>query len=117
MDDRPRKSRRRLLRFSLRALLVFVLLLSVPLAWFAWKMERARKQREAVEWILGTGGEVLYDYQVDEDYLDPLSLSTPLVPPEVVILSSTRRMQTRRSALRARVLRQLRNAGYRFLET
>jgi hypothetical protein len=66
MDDRPPKSRRRWLRFSLRALLVFLLLLSVPLAWFAWRMQEARRQGEAVEAIVGMGGEVTYNYQIDE---------------------------------------------------
>lgn len=60
------KPKRRWLRFSLRTLLVFVVVLSVPLTWFAWRLEKARRQREAVEAILGLGGVVAYDYQVDE---------------------------------------------------
>jgi hypothetical protein len=40
---------RRRFQFSFRALLLFVVALSVPLGWFAWESERARRQREAVE--------------------------------------------------------------------
>ena len=46
------KPKGRLVRFSLRTLFVFVVLLSVPLGWFAWEMQRARRQREAVERVL-----------------------------------------------------------------
>ncbi len=65
-DSRPSKSRRPWLRFSLRALLVLVLLLSVPLGWFSWKMDRAREQREVVEGISELGGYIIYDYEFDE---------------------------------------------------
>jgi len=65
-DSRPPKPKRRWFQFSLRTLLVFVLLVSVPLGWFAMKMQRARQQKEAVEVILKVGGEVRYDYEFDE---------------------------------------------------
>jgi hypothetical protein len=58
--------KRRWLRFSLRALLVFVLLLSVPLGWFAWRIQKAGKQREAVAAILEAGGRVGYDYELTD---------------------------------------------------
>jgi Leucine-rich repeat (LRR) protein len=67
MHNPPPKSRRRWLRFSLRTLLVFVLVLSVPLGWFAWRLDKARRQREVVEAILKAGGSVVYDYQLDKD--------------------------------------------------
>ena len=41
--------RRRWFQFRLRTLLIAILVLSLPLSWFAWKMERARRQRAAVE--------------------------------------------------------------------
>jgi hypothetical protein len=37
-------------------LLVFLLTVSVPLGWFAWELQRARRQREAVERFLEAGG-------------------------------------------------------------
>ena len=45
----PKRRTRRLLQFSLRALLVFVLLVSIGMSWLAVKLEKARRQREAVE--------------------------------------------------------------------
>lgn len=60
----PTRTRRRWFRFSLRTLLVVVLLLSVPMGWFAVKLRQAEKQRKAVEAICQVGGEVIYDYQL-----------------------------------------------------
>ncbi len=55
---------RRRFQFSFRSLLVFVVAVSVPLGWFAWQMDRARRQREAVTRILELGGTVVsYDYE------------------------------------------------------
>ncbi len=53
-------------QFSFRSLLVFVLALSVPLAWLAMELQKARRQRAAVERILETGGDVMYDYEHHE---------------------------------------------------
>ncbi len=36
----PPKPRRRWLQFSLRGLLLLMVVISGPLAWFAWKLER-----------------------------------------------------------------------------
>lgn len=55
--------RRRWLQYSLRTLLVLVLLLSLPLAWFALKIRKAERQRQAVDAIATLGGWVRYDYQ------------------------------------------------------
>ena len=54
------KSKRRLLRFSLRALLLLMLIVCITLG---WKVEKARKQREAVTWVQQSGGWVKYDYE------------------------------------------------------
>jgi hypothetical protein len=54
--------KRRFLRFNLRTLLVCVVLLSLPLGWFACRMQQARRQREVVESINKLGGGVRYDY-------------------------------------------------------
>jgi hypothetical protein len=50
-------------QFSFRSLLFFLAVLSIPLAWFAWEMDKARRQREVVERIVTVRGPVLYDYQ------------------------------------------------------
>ena len=60
--NEPAKPERLRFQFKLRTLLVAVLLLSLPLSWVAVGMERARKQREAVEAIVKLGGGVRYDY-------------------------------------------------------
>lgn len=65
--------KRRWFRFSLRTLLVVVLLLSLPLGWFAVKLRQAEKQRKAVEAIREARGRVVYDYELkdDEFYVRP----------------------------------------------
>jgi hypothetical protein len=63
---------RRRFQFGVRSLLLFLVVLSIPLGWFAWEMDKARRQREAVERIVELGGSVGYDYQVDAngDWVD-----------------------------------------------
>ena len=53
-------------RFSLRTLLIVVVLLSVALGWFALKMREAERQRQAVEAISEAHGWFYYDYELDE---------------------------------------------------
>ena len=55
------KPKRRFFQFGLRTLLLFMLVVCVTLG---WKVERARKQREAVSWIQQSGGTVIYDYEI-----------------------------------------------------
>ena len=50
--------RRRWLQFRLRTLLIAVVVLSLPLSWFAVRMEKARRQREAIAAIERLGGVV-----------------------------------------------------------
>jgi hypothetical protein len=58
------KPKRRWFRFSLRTFLVIVTLICV---WLGWKINEARKQKQAVEAIQANGGTVLYDFEVDEN--------------------------------------------------
>ena len=60
-------TKRRRFRFSLRTLLIVVVLLSLPLGWFALKMREAARQRKAMEAIREAGGDVFYDYQLTGD--------------------------------------------------
>lgn len=62
----PTSPRLRWFQFSLRTLLLFVLLVSIGMSWVAVRMQKAKKQREAVEAIEKLGGAVSYDYQVDQ---------------------------------------------------
>ena len=54
------RPRRRFLRFSVRGLIVLVLLVGV---WLGWIVRIARIQREAVAAIMGAGGGVKYDWE------------------------------------------------------
>jgi len=60
--NEPAKSNCQWLQFRLSTLLVAVLLLSLPITWVAVKMEKARRQRAAVDEIAELGGGVRYDY-------------------------------------------------------
>lgn len=55
---------RKWFQFRLRTLLIAVLALSLPLSWFAVKMSRARRQREAVDAIERQAGQVTYDWEI-----------------------------------------------------
>ena len=52
-------------QFSLRSLLLFVLVCSLVCGWLGVRMQRAREQKQAVEAIHKLGGWVEYDYQRD----------------------------------------------------
>jgi hypothetical protein len=69
-ENRP-KPKRRWFQFSLRTLLVFVLLVSIGMSWFAARMTKARRQKKAVQAIERAGGMVSYDYQGDGPFGDP----------------------------------------------
>ena len=65
----PPKRKRRWFQFSLRSLLIFTLICAVGCAWVVRRMERKRKEREAVETLVERGGRATYDYQ--DDGADP----------------------------------------------
>ncbi len=60
MEDSP-KPKRRWFQFSLRTLLVFVLIASIGMSWLAVRKERVRRQLEAVKAIQKAGGCVGYE--------------------------------------------------------
>ena len=74
MTDQP-PTRRKQLQFRLRTLLVAVLVLSLPLSWFAVRMMRARKQREAARTIIEHGGRVIYGWELSNQ--DPFFERSP----------------------------------------
>ena len=75
-DERPKL---RWFRFSLRTLLVAVLVLSVPLSWLAVKLEKARQQRNAWVALESLGAYMLYDWGDDWGRL-PSTISNPFSP-------------------------------------
>jgi hypothetical protein len=64
---------RRRFQFSFRSLQVLLVVVSIPLGWFAMKMQKARRQREAVERVERSGGWVFYgdDHSGDAGPLSP----------------------------------------------
>ena len=54
---------RRRFQFSLRSLLVLVVVVAVPCSWFSAEMKRAKRQQEAAAAIFEAGGLVFYDIQ------------------------------------------------------
>jgi len=69
MTIRSPNRRRRWYQFNLRTLLIGVLLVSLPLSWFACRVQEARKEREAVEALRDVGVAVVYDYQLSDGHV------------------------------------------------
>jgi hypothetical protein len=55
-DQMNPKPRRRWLQFSVRTMMVLMLVISVPLGWLAYKVRQAREQRAVVRQIQELGG-------------------------------------------------------------
>lgn len=58
-DESPK--RHKWFQFTLRTLLVAVLVLSVPLSWFAVRMEQSRKQKRSIEALEAVGCGISYE--------------------------------------------------------
>ena len=71
------KHKRRWFRFSLKT---FVVLLTVFCVWLGLMVHRVNKQKEAVQWVKGHGGQVLYDFQSDH-HITLLDLADDTAPP------------------------------------
>jgi Leucine rich repeat len=59
----PPQRKRRWFQFSLRTLMIFTTVVAVGAAWLVPKIERKRRERDAVKAIESLGGIVWYDYQ------------------------------------------------------
>ena len=68
---------RRRFQFSLRSLLLLVLVVAIPCSWLSVEMKAARKQHAIVEAIQSLGGQVTYDHQD----IDPFRSSFNIIPP------------------------------------
>ncbi|MGO9109399.1 MAG: hypothetical protein ACLP9L_09210, partial [Thermoguttaceae bacterium] len=64
-------------RFSIRSLLVLVVVVALPFSWLAVEMKEARRQHQSVEEVTTCGGMTCYDYQSNgvghPEYDRPLS--------------------------------------------
>ena len=58
----PAKRRRRWFQFSLRSLTIFMVVCSLLMGAFAWRLQRARKQAQTVAALRGLGCNVQYDF-------------------------------------------------------
>jgi len=70
----PRK--RRWFQYTLRALLVLMLLASIGFSWLAVKLQQARRQQKAVEAIVRLGGQVEYDRSLEEGFLASVEVAS-----------------------------------------
>ena len=62
----PAPKRLRWFQYSLRTLLLVVLLASIGMSWVAVRVQGARRQKAAVEAIKKLGGWVIYDWEFDQ---------------------------------------------------
>ena len=61
IDAQPPKSARRWFRFSLRSLMLHMVVIAIPMA---WKVNRARNQRAVVAELGKLNSQIMYDYQI-----------------------------------------------------
>jgi Leucine-rich repeat (LRR) protein len=73
----PPKRKRRWFQFSLRSLLLLVLLARVGMTWLVAIKTRAERQKAAIDAILKDGGFVTYDYEVDPSFNLNLGANPP----------------------------------------
>src|SRR5438552_232347 len=67
------KARRRWFQFSLKSLMVLVVVVSLPVAWLAHRLDQKRRERAVVEKLSDLGqpmGWVYYAHQLDEENRD-----------------------------------------------
>ncbi len=64
-------------QFSIRSLLVLVVVVAIPCSWMSAEMESARQQREAAETLKKSGWIAQYDYQVQKPGNPPLGAVPP----------------------------------------
>jgi hypothetical protein len=71
MEVEPPKRKRRWFQFSMRTLLIGVVIVAIPCAWLGRRIDEKRKERRAVETIRKLGGAVYYNYEMETDFEPP----------------------------------------------
>ena len=78
-ETQQRRPNRRWLQFSLRSLLLFVLIFSIACSWFGMRLRKAEKQRDAVAAFKKLGGFVRYDFDPKpNNSSDPFNRTRPV---------------------------------------
>lgn len=67
MPEEARKPGKQWRQYTLRGLLVLVLVLSTPLGWLGYRLQRARSQKDALAKLQAIGGTYLYDWEPEFD--------------------------------------------------
>ena len=75
--EKPKKLKRRWLKYSLRTSLLAVTVLCV---WLGFFVNRVNKQKQAVEWVRENGGTVLYHFEWDQETGLPINHAEPPGP-------------------------------------
>ena len=57
------------IQFGIQTLLVMTLAVALPFSWLAVEIKKAREQKEAANEIAKRGGSVLYEWEVDAQYI------------------------------------------------
>ena len=78
MTEPTPKRRRRWYQFSLRSLMLFMVVCAVGSAWVGSKLEATRREQVAVAEIEKFGGSVQYHEMKGPDWLDRIQTRTPL---------------------------------------
>jgi|GEM_PF-2034355 len=65
INSPPPQGKRRWYQFSLRTLLILTLILAIPCAWLGRRLERKRRERNAVKAVTAKFGQTHYDYELE----------------------------------------------------
>ena len=73
-------------QFSIRSLLILTVAVAVPCSWFVSERQKARAQQETATAIEEAGGQVFYDYQLDDNGNEIWRAMPPIRPTRLRVL-------------------------------
>jgi len=68
LDPKATEHKRKWYQYSLRSLLIVMVLFCFLFAWIGVKIQEAEKQREVVAWVKENGGKVRYEYERQDEF-------------------------------------------------